>query len=195
MTPGCVHVRAGDAGVIAFQRSRCARLRETRVRRGSRHSRRSSVGAAGPAMKVSLGRSDDCPLSREASRRSAMLVVGTRGESSWAIALLLCPSCTSPNSPSCIDSVTARTGSPYATNWLGQTPTGLGWATTLVTFRLVLKREDPHARRGVRIFAVDDARAPAGEFVTDGRAYRARPHSLRAACTLNPGYEPAGRSA
>src|SRR5438105_15347943 len=47
-----------------------------------------------------------------------------------------------------------------------------------VAFRVVLKREDPHARRGVRIFAVDAARAPAGEFVTDGRPYRARPDSL-----------------
>src|SRR5947209_4738710 len=109
-----------------------------------------------------------------------MLVVGARGGSSWAIAVLLCPSCTSPSSPSCIDSVTARTGSPYATDWLGQTPTGLGCETTPVTFRLVLKREDPHARRGVRIFAVDAAGAPAGEFVTDGRPYRAHPNSLHA---------------
>ena len=51
----------------------------------------------------------------------------------------------------------------------------------VVTFRLVLKREDPHALRGVRIFAVDAARAPADEFVTDGRPYRARPDSLHAA--------------
>ena len=58
-----------------------------------------------------------------------------------------------------------------------------------------LKRKDPHAPAGVRIFAVDAARAPAGvrilavddarppadEFVTDGCAYRARRHSLHAA--------------
>jgi hypothetical protein len=124
-----------------------------------------------------------------------MLVVGTRGESSWAIAVLLCPSCTSPSSPSCIDSVTARTGSPYTANWLRQTPAGPGVGNpALVTFRLVLKRMI-RTPGGVRISAVDDARPPAGDFVTDGRPYRARPNSLHAPWILNPGYEPAGRSA
>jgi hypothetical protein len=41
--------------------------------------------------------------------------------------------------------------------------------------------DDPHAPAGVRILAVDDARSPADEFVTDGRVYRARRHALHAA--------------
>src|SRR5690349_8438304 len=38
-------------------------------------------------------------------------------------------------------------------------------------------KDDPHAPAGVRILAVDDARPPAEEFVTEGRAYRSRRHS------------------
>ena len=57
--------------------------------------------------------------------------------------------------------------------WLGE--------SALVSLRFVLTREGPHARRGVRALAGDDARARAAEFVTDGRAYRPRPHSLHAA--------------
>ena len=70
-----------------------------------------------------------------------------------------------PGYPTCSDSVIARTGSPYAADWLDQpvgpvSGPGVG-ERAFVAFRVVLKPDDPHARRGVRIFAVDAARAPA----------------------------------
>jgi hypothetical protein len=63
-----------------------------------------------------------------------------------------------------------------------------------VTFRLVLDGKIRTPGRACGPSAVDDARAPAGELVTGGRAYRARPRSLQAAGNLNPAYQSAQRS-